>query len=426
MDYCNPLGAVDATDEIDEMFDAALLVNINTGNILYSKNENDTFTPVGSAVNLMSAYVTAFETNLEQEIVITDDVENVDSNARVIGLEVGQRWLVGDLVAAMMLHSAQDAALALSAYISEGEDAYLALMNDAAVRLGMSQTLYTNVSGMSDAEQTTTVYDLALLCEAALNNDGLAPIITAGSYEVGTGEVVESRLNLMKPDQAVYDEKVKGIGAGSVTGNTNIMLHLVENGNEYLFIGFSADSSLDDCETNAKLIYDYYINAYTTVDVSNIVRTMLLEQTITLASGEIVTPAMQDTVCLISVEKVMAATSEYTADFSLGSLPDISVVPNPGDQIGSVVLLYQDQEIVYIPLVANSVQYRNGSMATQPPTTNISGEDDIPFYTLEDWEALKPEPSFIDQNGFYVTTVAVIALAALALVLSRMLRRRHH
>ncbi len=172
--YYKPIGEPEIPAEIESLFDAAALVDLSLDAELYTASIERAFTPTGGAVNLMAAYIVRQEADWEQEIPIIEDVLELSSSARKLELQPGERWLIKDLTAGMLLHGAQDAALVLCDHVAGSQEAFIESMNRHAMLLGMEDTVYVNPLGASADGQTTTVADLTLLCSAILEDSRAA------------------------------------------------------------------------------------------------------------------------------------------------------------------------------------------------------------------------------------------------------------
>lgn len=128
---------------------AAYLVDATTGTELYAKNA-DRRLPVASLAKVMTAYVVRLEGSLDDVITITRaDVRHATGNgASHAGLRAGDRLTTRDLLYALMLPSAADAAHALARRYGPGRARFVAKMNETARALGLDRTYYTNADGL--------------------------------------------------------------------------------------------------------------------------------------------------------------------------------------------------------------------------------------------------------------------------------------
>jgi D-alanyl-D-alanine carboxypeptidase len=149
----------------DPNLDAALIVDAPTGEVLYARNENAIRRPA-SLTKMMTLYV-VFEKLRAHKIALNTQFSvsaYAASQPRAhLRLRPGEIMTVEAAIKAIVVCSANDAAVALAEGVGGGEPEFVEWMNDAARRLGMAHTYYTNASGLPDASQVTTADDLAVL-----------------------------------------------------------------------------------------------------------------------------------------------------------------------------------------------------------------------------------------------------------------------
>jgi D-alanyl-D-alanine carboxypeptidase (penicillin-binding protein 5/6) len=148
---------------------AFVLIEAETGEILLSHNENEQF-PISSLAKIMTLLIVAEEL-AAGNITLADSVPApagvMGLRAPVIWLEAGEVMPLGELVKAVVISSANDAALALAEYISEDFTAY---MNERAAELGMENTFFADSGGFTD-ETVSTARDVALMTAALFNDN---------------------------------------------------------------------------------------------------------------------------------------------------------------------------------------------------------------------------------------------------------------
>ena len=105
-----------------------------------------------------------------------------EKNASVAGFLPGEQVCVRDLLYGTLLPSGADAAVTLACRVSGSEEAFVKLMNEKARSLGMTHTHFTNATGLHNDSHVTTLDDLALLLEYALDNGVFYRIFTAHQY----------------------------------------------------------------------------------------------------------------------------------------------------------------------------------------------------------------------------------------------------
>lgn len=149
---------------------AQLLVDGTSGEVLLAENGTQPWYPA-SLVKVMTGYM-VFEAIADGRLALTDKVPVSDHAAAQpptkLGLGRGKRVAVKLLLNAMIVRSANDAAVVLAEAVSGSEPAFAAAMTDKARALGMSQSSFTNATGLPDRLQVTTARDMVILARALL------------------------------------------------------------------------------------------------------------------------------------------------------------------------------------------------------------------------------------------------------------------
>ncbi|MBQ9780348.1 MAG: D-alanyl-D-alanine carboxypeptidase [Clostridia bacterium] len=153
----------------------AVLINADTGEILYRQNENARL-PMASTTKIMTALV-AVEA-LPSDTLVTITKESVGIEGSSIYLTEGEVLTLEELLYALMLSSANDAAVAIAMAVSGSVEAFSERMNQKAVALGLKNTHFVNPHGLDDPEHYTTAYELAVIAKEAMSHDLLKTIIS--------------------------------------------------------------------------------------------------------------------------------------------------------------------------------------------------------------------------------------------------------
>ena len=149
---------------------AAIVVDADNGTVLESVAATARWYPA-SLTKVMTVYL-AFE-EIEAGRLKLDETLTVSAHAAAqpateLGLGAGEKITVKDAILAIILQSANDAAVALAERIAGSEVTFAAHMTARAKALGMSRTVFRNASGLPDPEQVTTARDIAVLAKALL------------------------------------------------------------------------------------------------------------------------------------------------------------------------------------------------------------------------------------------------------------------
>ena len=158
------------TADFDVPCAAAILVDEDSGTVLYEKNA-DARRPIASITKVMTLLLT-FEA-LEAGKISLDDFVPVSENAYHMGgsqiwLEPGEEMTLNDMLKAICISSANDAAVAVAEYIGGSEPAFAEMMNARAAELGMTNTHFINACGLDEPEHLSTARDVAAMSREML------------------------------------------------------------------------------------------------------------------------------------------------------------------------------------------------------------------------------------------------------------------
>ncbi|HEY7668068.1 MAG TPA: D-alanyl-D-alanine carboxypeptidase family protein [Actinomycetota bacterium] len=155
---------------------SAVLAELSSGQVLYAKDPRARRS-IASLTKIMTALLTLERTEPSEVVTVQPDAVIDDpGGVAALGLRAGERISVAHLLDALMLQSANDAAIALADHVSGSEDRFVRSMNRRARRLGLQRTRFRSPNGLDD-RGTSTAQDLVTLTRAAYRTDGFAPIV---------------------------------------------------------------------------------------------------------------------------------------------------------------------------------------------------------------------------------------------------------
>ena len=169
----------DTTDS--QVAEGAGVFNTTTGEIPYAQNIYEKLYPA-STTKIMTAYVALKYGNLSDVVTVSENALNIDPSSSTCGLAVGDKVTLQDLLYGMMMRSGNDAAVAIAEYISGDTASFADKMNEEAKKLGATTSHFVNPNGLPDENHYTSVYDLYLIFQAAIQNETFHNIITTMDY----------------------------------------------------------------------------------------------------------------------------------------------------------------------------------------------------------------------------------------------------
>lgn len=173
------------TDEI--VSSNALFIDLESGNILARKASDTVISPASmtKVLTILVAAEALEESQLEDTFTMTLEITDYSytNDCSSAGFLDDEVLTVRDLFYGTILPSGADAAVGLAVYTAGSHEAFVEKMNEKLEELGLSETAHvTNCVGLYDPDHHCTVYDMAMIMEAALDNDICREVMTAHTY----------------------------------------------------------------------------------------------------------------------------------------------------------------------------------------------------------------------------------------------------
>lgn len=167
--------------------DYIYLYDQTTGQVLWDKGSKEIIYPA-SLTKMMTALI-AIENvdNYDQQVLIDERIMSglKEAGASRAGFNVGDIVTIRDLIYGTLLPSGAECTQALAYTIAGSVDGYVEMMNQKAQELGMNDTHYVNTTGLHDDNHYSTLYDISLLLDYALQDDFFKEVFTSSTYQAG-------------------------------------------------------------------------------------------------------------------------------------------------------------------------------------------------------------------------------------------------
>ena len=236
--------------------ESAALMSLDDREVMFSKNMHEKIYPA-SITKIMTAILTLKYGNMDEVVtIIWRDLE-LESGSQVVGFRIGDRVTVRELLHGLLVHSGNDAAMALARYIGGGSvENFVELMNQELVEIGATNSHFTNPTGLHDTDHYTTVYDIYLMLNEAITYSDFRSIMQLGKYELDFTDSDENpkAVNLDSTDEYLTGEvrpPKDVVVLGGKTGTTDAAGHclaiLSQNafGQPFISIIMGAQTSSD-------------------------------------------------------------------------------------------------------------------------------------------------------------------------------------
>ncbi|MBO4422763.1 MAG: D-alanyl-D-alanine carboxypeptidase [Clostridia bacterium] len=163
--------------------ESAVLVEADSMQIVYSRYHDRKMQPA-SMTKIMTALIVIENCPLDEEVTVTEEAVGIEGSSAC--LRAGEVFTVRELLYALLLQSANDAAVALALHLCGMKD-FVALMNEKAADIGMTGSHFKNPHGLTDKDHYGTAYDYALLLCHCMKNGDFAAICGCRQYTAEPG-----------------------------------------------------------------------------------------------------------------------------------------------------------------------------------------------------------------------------------------------
>ena len=263
-----------ADDELSINAKSALLVETNTGKIIYEKDINEQNYPA-STTKILTAILTIENCNLDDTATVSQNaVSNIPTGYVVAPLYVGEQIKVKDLLYALLLKSSNDAAYVLAEHVGGSVEGFAEMMNNKASDLGCKNSHFVNPNGIDNKDHYTTAYDMYLITNYAMKNETFAEIVSTYQYTLpatnkcsASNRIMKNTNNFVNPNNGYYDKKVKGVKTGTtdLAGNC-LITDSANKGLEFITVVLGAETSNGKFNESSKMI-EYAFNNYAMTDL---------------------------------------------------------------------------------------------------------------------------------------------------------------
>lgn len=250
---------------------SAILMDANTGVILYAKNIHERAYPA-STTKIMTCLLAAENAEIDEIVTFSHDaVFGISRDSSNIGIDVGQAMTMEECLYGILVASANEVANAVAEHISGSQDDFIKLMNQKAMELGCENTHFVNAHGLYDDNHYTTAYDLALIARAFFKSELLTKVGNTASYHfVATSEqpddfIVRNKHKLITGEIA-YDG-IKGGKTGYTDEARQTLVTCAEKNGMKLICVVMKEETPDQFNDTAKL-FDYGFSNFSITNVS--------------------------------------------------------------------------------------------------------------------------------------------------------------
>ncbi len=323
---------------------SAILMEKETGTILYAKDEHTQLQPasVTKVMTLLLVMEAIDSGTLSWDDTITASAHACSMGGSQIWLRENEQMSVEDMVKAVCVVSANDCAVALAETVGGSEEHFVELMNQRAAELGMADTVFHNATGLPAEGHVTSAHDIALMSrELILNHPDIRSFTTIwmDSLRGGASQLVNTNRLIRSYEGAT----------GLKTGSTDSALYCLSataerDGMELIAVVMKAPTS-NERFADAQTLLNYGFAGYTLVHVTP--EQALPPIDVVLGSQDTVQPVLSGNTALL-LPKDQAGALEQTVSLP----PSVEAPVERGQQLGTLTITAGTEEVARLPLTA--------------------------------------------------------------------------
>lgn len=322
--------------------EGAVLINSNTGKILYGKNENKKLYPA-STTKILTAILAIENCNLKDKIVASNTaIKAIPSGYSNAAIQPGEILTVQELLDLFLIHSANEIGYIFAEHISGNVENFSKLMNQKSTEIGCKNTNFTNPSGIHDTEHYSTPYDMALIAKYCMQNETFRTIVAKTSCTVEATDKYEKRYfkntnDLIIPSSKYYYKYAIGIKTGFTSQAKNCLISAsIKDGIELITVTLGAEATEDGKSgryVDTLNLFEYGFNNYKIQQIAN-ANTSITEINIKNATKDTkkLSLLLKDNITCIAPIDLNLNTLNYSIELNENILAPIS----QGDVLGKI------------------------------------------------------------------------------------------
>ncbi len=405
-------------NHLDIYAESAILMDANTGEILYGKNEHRSQYPA-SITKLMTALIAVENQKPTDMITMSKDaVYGIEPGSSHIGLDVGEQINLDQGLHALLLASANESANGIAELCNGSIECFARHMTNRAKELGAKNTNFVNPHGLHDPNHYTTAYDMALIAKEVIQQPYLQEIMQQKTYQIQpTNKTQEIRylsqqhrlMNELRDSRMYRPDVIAGkTGFTNEAGNTLVTVAKQE---DIELICVVLKSNRDHLYSDTNTLLDHGFNDFKKIPLhrkDNIIDTLPMY---TVKSGQLI--HMAD--CNIAVEDnvnilTKSNLKQQNIDTTISLPPRIEKNVSLGDVVGTIDYNYEGKTLSTNNLVVQTLNYIPASEPAVFPQK--------PKYVI-------PAMNLSQGLNFILICFAGILLSGLLLILSIKHNRRN-
>lgn len=379
---------------------AELVMNLDSGKIYFGRNIDNKMYPA-STTKIMTAILALENGNLFDILTVSDTAIALPAGSSSIGLLRGEQLTLDQLMYALLVASANDAANVIAEHIAGSIDQFVVMMNEKAKELGALNTNFANAHGIHDENHYTTARDLAIIAQYAMKIEAFREYVKVVQYVIPpTNKYKEDRIlnstnrliNKNKGSNYLYKNAI-GVKTGFTTPAQHCLVGAADNGIFSLLtvvLGAPLEEGVDYSFTETAELFDWGFANYAYYSV--------IKRGDSITEAPIEFGKEKDAVLLKATGEIQSILpkgfDEAKIVKSITVAKDVKAPVKKGDILGSITYSFEGEELGTVNLEAAE-----------------SIERDSFLYTLDQIK------QFVKKPIFWVPILIIVLLIVVLLII---------
>ncbi|MDR1066690.1 MAG: D-alanyl-D-alanine carboxypeptidase [Clostridiales bacterium] len=354
--FWNPI-RVKADETIEILAPSAVVMDANTGLILFDKNKDERHYPA-SVTKLMTVLLTLEEVEKNSDVSFSqripfshDSVFSLPHDSSGIAMDEGETLSLDEALYAILLASANEVSNAVAEYMGGDIETFARLMTERAKELGAENTNFTNPHGLHDERHYTTVYDMALIMRENLTRQKFKDMISTARYDIPHTEkqpqprVMNNSHRMISRYSDYYNPDVVGGKTGFTSEAKHTLATYGQRGSAGVIVVVMAEETSANAYEDTNALLDYWLDQYETV---TFLKEGEFKRTVPVVSLKDGVEATEDVVEASNANDVVASVPGFVKSLVAleVELPgEFNRPVNEGEKVGYLYFTYQDVKI---------------------------------------------------------------------------------
>ncbi|MEG0918568.1 MAG: D-alanyl-D-alanine carboxypeptidase family protein [Anaerovoracaceae bacterium] len=333
---------------------SAIVINSKNGALLYDKDKDKRIYPA-STTKVLTAIVAIENGKLDDVITVSENaLKGMEKGGAHIALDAGEEITLNNALYGLLMASANECAIAIAEHISGTEEEFAKLMNKKAADLGLTDSNFTNASGLFNKNHYSTAHDLAMITSYAIKNPDFLRIFSTLSYTIPPSNIdkepklINNGHRMVKLKSWEYHGVVGGKRGFITESKFNLITYANRDDMGLITVTTKGDSERVNLE-DTKNLFDYFYKNYKLVYLPEKINDTPIEDNLN-GDNRILAASTYNKDDLTGIIAKTADKDQIKGSIKTKEKLDYPI--NKGEKTGEIIYTLDNEPVSIVPLVA--------------------------------------------------------------------------